>query len=83
MTNTVECRNVLFVIDQIIKCIPENEVNLINEIKQYSDSLWNQSPEALKTKYCWTPFINILNGHIPILSENWHFTIKNILSNNL
>ena len=58
-------------------------MKLINELQQYSDSLWNQSPEALKTKYCWKQFINILNFYIPIICKNLHFTIKDIVTSNL
>ena len=79
MTGTNEGRNVLLVIGKIIKCIAENEVILIDELQKYSDSLWNQSPEAVKSKYCWKQFINILNCHIPIISKNWHSTIKDII----
>lgn len=39
-----DARYVTDCIKQILRVIPETETKLINEIKTYYDSLWNQSP---------------------------------------
>jgi 16S rRNA C1402 (ribose-2'-O) methylase RsmI len=64
-------RSVDIVIKKLLEIIPEEEFVLIAELKKYYDTLWNQSPEALKSSYCWIPLQNIMNEHVPYLDEPW------------
>jgi len=66
-----DARCVTEYIKQILRVIPQTETKLINEIKTYYDSLWNQSQEALQTSYCWTPLQTILNNNISYFDEEW------------
>ena len=74
-------RNVDDVIKEILLIIPSNQIELINELKIYSKSLWNKAPEQLNSSDCWTPFIQILNNNIPEIKEEWQINILNILKN--
>jgi hypothetical protein len=70
------------VINQLLEIIPKSEINLINELTNYKKSLFNQAPEALSGSYCWIPFLNILNTHIPDIKEDWQIKIREVLENN-
>ena len=70
------------VINQLLEIIPKSEINLINELTNYKKSLFNQAPEALAGSYCWIPFLNILNTHIPDIKEDWQIKIREVLENN-
>jgi hypothetical protein len=74
-------RDVIKVIEELNKFIPDSEETLKYELNNYLQSLWNKAPEVLRTSYCWEPLIKILNKFIPNLSENWHFQIQKIISN--
>jgi hypothetical protein len=75
-------RLVVDVIKVVVKIIPKSETNLINELNQYKTCMFNQAPEVLSSAYCWIPFLNILNTHIPDIKEDWQIKIREILENN-
>ena len=75
-------RSVLDIIKQILNIIPENEIQLINELNKYVKTLYNKAPELLKSADCWMPLIHILNYYIPDIIEEWHIKIDNLLKNN-
>ena len=79
--NEYKENNVIDVYIKIKKIIPDDEIKLKNEMEIYIDTLFNQAPEVLVSKYCWIPFINILNNNIPTLYKEWHFEIKKIIGN--
>ena len=64
-------RSVDVVIKQLLKIVPCDEHLLVCDLKDYYNSLWNQSPEALKMAHCWAPLQNIMNKHVPDLDEPW------------
>ena len=72
-------RSVFIIIEKILTIIPENYIELINELKKYKNSLFNKAPELLIGQDCWIPFINILNYFVPVIEEDWQIEIKNIL----
>jgi hypothetical protein len=74
-------RNVCDVLTIIMKFIPENETNLIDNLNKFSESLWNQAPESLKGYYCWAQLVTILNRDIPNISEDWQIKIKEVINN--
>jgi hypothetical protein len=75
-----DARYVTDCIKQILRVIPQTETKLINEIKTYYDSLWNQAPDVLQTSYCWTPLQTILNNNISYFDEEWKCEVLNIFS---
>lgn len=74
-------RSVGDVIIEVLKLIPDTEKELINALNVYYKKLVYKAPEDLYTKYCWNPFINILNQYIPNKIESWHFSIAVLLEN--
>ena len=74
-------RKVNLVIDKLLEVIPSIEQKLINELVIYRDSLWNQSPESLYTKYNWQPLINILNNNITVIDCDWKKQLIHIVNN--
>lgn len=69
------------IIRVVLEIIPESETILINELKNYKKSLFNQAPESLSGSHCWIQFINILNNHIHDIKEEWQIKIRDILNN--
>lgn len=59
------------VIKKLLEIVPCHEYSLVCDLEAYYNSLWNQSPEALKTAHCWTPLQNIMNNHVQDLDEPW------------
>ena len=82
MESEIELRYVDDVIIKVLQFIPESEINIRNALINYKLSLFNKSPEALKTSDCWLPFINIMNSFITDFDENWKIIIRNIICNN-
>jgi hypothetical protein len=67
----MEDRSVVDIIVQLLKIIPDNEEKLIKEIKEYSDTLWNQAPELLTRGHCWVPLQQIMNDNITEIDTDW------------
>ena len=78
MTNA---RSVIDVMNEILQLVPESETTLITEITKYKETLWNQSPEALKTEYCWKPFQSIMNRNIKNIDTEWKRDLLKIFNN--
>ena len=74
-------RSVVSVICQLIKEIPENETELIQDLKNYTDGLWNIAPELLETSTYWCPLENILKKHIKTIDTDWKKTLVKIHNN--
>jgi hypothetical protein len=74
-------RDVSLIIAEIINLIPNTEEKLLNEIIHYFDSnLAYKPPELRKSKYCWYPFIKILNRNIPNIETEWQNKILVIIN---
>jgi hypothetical protein len=56
---------------KLLKIVPDDEVSLRDEIIAYTGTLWNQSPEALKTEYCWMPLQLIMNRNVKDFDSEW------------
>ena len=65
------CRDITKVIPNMLLLIPEDEHILRNAMIVYNESLFNQSPEARTTAYCWIPVQHILQKHISVLDSEW------------
>jgi len=68
-------RSVLTIIHFILKEIPDSEEKLIDEILNYSDSLWNKAPEVLLTSECWFPLQCILSKYILDFNTEWKIKV--------
>jgi hypothetical protein len=79
--NMYENRNVADIIKPILEIIPKTETQLIIEITNFNCTLWNQSPESLKSWYCWSQLVSILNEFIPIVSEEWQINVQCLMKN--
>jgi hypothetical protein len=79
--NKCNLRSVDDFIIQILQIIPEKEKKFICELEDYLNSLWNKGPEIKIDFQGWKPLTNILNKHIPIVSEEWQRKIQNICNN--
>ena len=69
------------ILKEILKIIPSSEENLIHDLYNFKLSLHNKAPEVQRGSDCWIPFVNILNLHIPLIKDEWHIIIKDILLN--
>jgi hypothetical protein len=76
-------RCVVDIMDKLLQIIPDNEnvIDLRNEIIKYKETLWNQSPEALKTEYCWMPLQNIMNRNIREIDTEWKHELLKVFNN--
>jgi hypothetical protein len=74
-------RSVVTVIRQLVQVIPENERELIQDLKKYANGLWNIAPELLETSTYWRPLANILGKHIKEIDTEWKKTLVKIHNN--
>ena len=68
-------RSVLTVIHNLLKDIPDDEEKLIEDILNYSQSLWNKAPEVLIKKECWFPLQCILSNYILDFDTEWKIKV--------
>jgi len=73
-------RSVNKVIEKILTIIPESESNLILELNDYYNTLWNKAPELLKTDIFWIPFGKILQNHITNIDQDWKIQVRQIFN---
>lgn len=74
-------RSVVEVIIELLKIIPENEIQLIKDLTKYKQSIWNQAPE-IKTGECWYDLTIILNNNIENANDaEWKKEILSIFNN--
>jgi hypothetical protein len=83
MTKYLPERSVDKIIKELLSVIPEKEEKLINELKKYNDSLWNQSPESLISGHLWILLENILNNNIQNIDEAWKVKLVKIFNGEL
>jgi hypothetical protein len=74
-------RDVTVVINQLLNIIPNEENDIRQALITYSDSLWNQAPEARRTRVSWQPLMIILNNYIHIIDTDWKRNMVNIVNN--
>jgi hypothetical protein len=58
-------------IDELLLLLPPEETVLKTAITKLKSEIWNQSPEALKTDYCWGRLYNVLVKNAPSSDEEW------------
>jgi len=74
-------RSVVVVIHQLIEVIPENEIELIQDLEKYANGLWNIAPELLGNSTYWRPLANSLGKHIVEIDTEWKKTLVKIHNN--
>lgn len=70
-------RDVGNIVPILLKIIPKDQIELIEELTEYVNNLWNKAPEIRRSTECWYPLGNILSRHVVILDTEW----KNALFN--
>jgi hypothetical protein len=71
-----EPRDVYEVCDKILILVPDTEDELIYQLMQFRETLWNQAPELRKSSIFWKPLTNILEKNIKSFNEEWQ---RNVL----
>ena len=77
----MEGRDIIVVIGRLLTIIPATEVNLVNELVEYKESLWNQAPEVRCCRENWIPAGNILQRNITNFDSEWKQTVHKIFCN--
>jgi hypothetical protein len=85
-------RSILLVISQLLEVIPPTETELIQDIKNHKEKLWNQAPEilasrgdltnALPTHY-WSDLGKILGKHVRAFDHKWQEQLLAIFNNTM
>jgi hypothetical protein len=68
------------ILAQIIALIPEDETELIANIKKYDIDLWNQAPELRNNPNFWAALQNTLQKNIPDIDTPWKQQIVKIFN---
>lgn len=58
-------------IPQLLKIIPDEEIELIQELNKYRNSLCNKAPEITRGYECWVPLQNILVLYVNQIDTDW------------
>jgi hypothetical protein len=74
-------RSVTDIIPKLFEIIPSQEIDLINSLNQFNDTLWNKAPEILKSQEYWIPLQNILNFHLNNIDNKWKEKLVKIFNN--
>jgi hypothetical protein len=76
-----EPRDVYDICDQILKLIPDTEEELIYQLMQFRETLWNQAPELRKSAIFWKPFGNVLEKNITSFDQDWQKKVLKLYNN--
>jgi hypothetical protein len=74
-------RSVSDIIPKLLEIIPSQEIDLINSLNQFNDTLWNKAPEILKSHICWIPLQDILNLYLKEIDNEWKEKLVKIFNN--
>lgn len=73
-------RSIEKVIDELLLVIPTTEIKLINDLKEFQDSLWNKAPEVRMTREGFLPVQHILCRHILLFDTKWKLDTLHIFN---
>jgi hypothetical protein len=73
-------RSIEKVIDELLVVIPATEMELINNLKEFQDSLWNKAPEVRMTREGFLPVQQILCRHILLFDTKWKLDTLHIFN---
>jgi len=68
------------VIIQLLEVIPDNEHQLISDIKTYDRNLWNRAPELRNNSEFWIALGDVFNRNIPHIDTPWKQQLLNIFN---
>jgi len=60
----------------LLEIIPEDEVDLRNDLRKVTEPWWNVAPELRTNSEYFVPFTRVLNGHIPIFDVEWKVKVR-------
>ena len=83
-------RSIVLVISQLLEVIPTTETELIQDIKNHKQELWNQAPEILEGEltdalpiHYWSDLGKILAKHIQSFDHKWQEQLLAIFNNTM
>jgi hypothetical protein len=76
-----EPRDVYIVSEEIMKIVPDTEVELLYQLRKFNDTLWNQAPELRMSSRYWNPLVNILEKNITSFDLEWQKKVLKIFNN--
>ena len=83
-------RSIVLVISQLLEVIPPTETELIQDIKNHKEELWNQAPEILNGEltdalpiHYWTNLGKILAKHVRAFDHSWQEQLHAIFNNTM
>jgi len=76
---SVVSADVTDVIEQMLKVIPNEETQLINDLTTFKDALWNQAPEVRCTDF-WKPMTSIMQRNIDSFDQPWKIEVLKIFN---
>lgn len=68
------------ILAQIIAVIPEDETELISNIKNYNKDLFNQAPELRNNGVFWVALQKTLQENIPNIDTPWKQQVVKIFN---
>jgi len=79
MTESNE-RQIDDILAKIIEAIPEDETELISNIKNYGKNLFNQAPELRNNGVFWLALQNTLRDNMPDIDTPWKQQVVKIFN---
>jgi hypothetical protein len=74
-------RSIEKVLDELLVVIPTTEMELIKDLKDFQDNLWNKAPEVRMSREGFLPVQNILCKHILLFDTKWKLDTLHIFNN--
>ena len=72
-------RDVYDICEMVMEIIPDTEIVLLQELRKFSNSLWNKAPELRKGSELWIQFGIILQQYIgESFDKDWKMRVINI-----
>ena len=68
------------ILAQIIAVIPEDETEIIKNIKRYDKDLWNRAPELRNNGVFWIALQNVLQENITDIDTPWKQQVVKIFN---
>jgi hypothetical protein len=60
----------------LLEIIPEDEVDLRNDLSKVTKDWWNVAPELRVNSEYFVPFIPVLSAHISIFDMEWKVKVR-------
>lgn len=76
-----EPRDVYDVCEQLLRIIPDTEQELIYELMQFNETLWNKAPEIRKGPELWRQLGYIMSKNVRSIDEEWQRKLVKVFNN--